>query len=128
MFSHIARFKVVVNADLTFSFIRSLRLGRICDVDISFPQKLSTLEFLDFLLAEVSLSDTEYSCCPLPRLKTYAGFTSHIPALFRVLPSAMWMKCSTLLKPNGLNLWSVCGSRLSLLNDSMLARSASKPT
>ena len=52
----------------------------ICDVEISFLQKLSTLEFLDFSLAEVSFSNTEqYPCCPLPHLNSYGGFASLMP-------------------------------------------------
>jgi hypothetical protein len=67
-------------------------------VDISFLQNLSTLEFLDFLLADVSLSGAEqYPYCPLPLLKTYAGFASHIPHFIPGSPVRnVLMKCATL--------------------------------
>jgi hypothetical protein len=102
--------QAVIDANLTFPYLKSLRIGCICNMDASFFRSLSNLEYLDISWVDRFVSDAEqYSSCPFPRLKAYVGFAHLIP---HFIPGsairATCLKCSTLLPRTHWNELMAC--------------------
>jgi hypothetical protein len=126
--------QAVVDACLTFPYLRSLGLGRTFHVDGSFLQSLSNLEYLDFALTELSVSDTEqYLSCPFPRLKGYIGFATHIPCFIPgsavrttiircsiLLPGAHWIELMACLRQSTVPIKEFSVGPLALQTDMIM--------
>jgi len=102
--------QAVIDANLTFPYLKSLRIGCICNMDASFFRSLSNLEYLDISWVDRFVSDAEqYSSCPFPRLKAYVGFVHLIP---HFIPGsavrATCLKCCTLLPRTHWNELMAC--------------------
>ena len=95
--------RALIDASLTFPFLRVLSLGPICDVDILFLQRLPKLEDLDLQMHEISTNT--HMPGSFHQLMCYFGMAQHIP---HIIPGSAvriaCISCNILLKERWIEL------------------------
>src|SRR6202044_3892170 len=89
--------RALIDASLTFPFLRVLSLGPICDVDILFLQRLPKLEDLGLQMHEISTNT--HMPGSFRQLMCYFEMAQHIP---HIIPGSAvriaCISCNILLK------------------------------